>query len=85
MNEFYSSIMNGLNEAVAIETFRQKMNKLQVPECYFSLFSPKEQAMCVEKRENLWITYICERGNEYDTKEFCTLEEALQFVANYFT
>ena len=85
MSDFYESIMEGLTEAVIIESFKQKMEDLGVPECYYSLFEPKEQAVCVEKTEGGWQVYVYERGNKYDALVYETLEEALIFIVRCFT
>lgn len=85
MSEFYESIMEGLTEAVIIEKFRKKMKSLGVPECYYSLDGPKEEAMCVERAEDGWIVYTYERGNKYDALTYETLGEALNFVVRCFT
>ena len=85
MSEFYKSIAEGLAEAVIIESFKQEMKDLGVPECYYSLAGPKEQAVCVKKADGGWQVYVCERGNKYDAMVYSTLEEALKFIVRCFT
>lgn len=85
MSEFYESVLNGLTEAVAIERFKKKMKDLGVPEYYWSLGGPKEQAVCVEKADGGWQVYVYERGNKYDALMYEHLEEALKFVVRCFS
>jgi len=47
-----------------IEKIKKYFVNQGVPEHYFGFYEDKDDAFCIEKKENEWLIYFSERGNK---------------------
>ncbi len=64
-------IKNNISVGALMEFFK----KLNIPNYQYSV-GYAEEAFCIEKEDDIWVTYIGERGNKFQVKKFEEESEA---------
>lgn len=58
------------NNSITVEALQEKLINAKIPKEYYNLNGYKEEALCMERSDNIWLVYEGERGNKFNVEEF---------------
>ena len=76
-DSIFDYLLLDVREDINIKKVMKFLEKLNIPTYEYSL-GYAEEALCIEKDEDYWITYIGERGNKFHIKKFERESEACE-------
>ena len=68
-DSIFDYLLLDVRENINVEKVMEFLGKLNIPNYEYSV-GYAEEALCIEKEGDKWITYIAERGNKHSVKTF---------------
>lgn len=68
-----------------IDVLKLTLNKFDIPERRFSAFEEKDESLCLNYYNNMWITYIKQEDRRINFNKFGTFGEARNSVFRTFS